>query len=325
MDQAPRLTQRHIGPLTVGEIGLGCMGMSAAYDWDQQDDARSTAVLRAAPDLGVTLIDTAAIYGPYRNEELVGAAFADGSRERVVLATKCGLVPDPSIPGPRAFRRDARPEAIRAECLASLRRLRVDVIDLYQLHRVDPAVPIEESWGELARLRDEGLVRAIGLSEATIDEVHRAASVAAIDSIQSELSLWTRHWVDDVLAWSTANDVAFLAYSPLGRGFLTGAIPADRRFADNDTRSVNPRFTPDALAANQSLAEAVAQIAGEVGATAAQVAIAWTLRLAPNVIPIPGTKRPERLIENVGAAAVHLTDDQFARLNALPPPAGDRY
>lgn len=316
---------RSLGPFTVGEIGLGCMGMSAAYDRDQHDDVRSTEVLRMAPDLGITLIDTAAIYGPYRNEELVGAAYGDDLRARVIIATKCGLVPDPSIPGPRAFRRDARPEAIRAECLASLRRLRVDVIDLYQLHRVDPEVPIEESWGELARLRDEGLVRAIGLSEVTIDEVRRAAAVAPIDAVQSELSLWTRHWVPDVLAWTTANNVAFLAFSPLGRGFLTGTIAADRTFADDDTRSVNPRFTPQALAANQSLAAAVADIAAEVGATAAQVAIAWTLRLAANIIPIPGTKRPERLLENVGAAQVRLSDEQFTRLTELPAPVGDRY
>jgi len=143
--------------------------------------------------------------------------------------------------------------------------------------------------------------------------------------VQSELSLWTRHWVDDVLAWCTANDVAFLAFSPLGRGFLTGAIPADRVFADNDTRSVNPRFTPEALTANQSLAAAVADIAAQVGATAAQVAIAWTLRLAPTVIPIPGTKRPERLLENIAAAQVRLSDDDFARLQALPAPFGARY
>ena len=319
------MERRRVAGMEVGAIGLGCMGMTYAYDRDQQDDLRSTQVLHRAPDLGVTLIDTAAIYGPHTNEELVGAAYAGSRRHQVLVATKCGLVPDPSVPGPRAFRRDARPESIRAECDASLRRLGVDVIDLYQLHRVDPQVPIEESWGELARLREAGKVRAIGLSEATIDEVQRAEAVAHVDAVQSELSLWTRQWVDDVLAWTTAHDVAFLAYSPLGRGYLTGAIGADRTFASNDTRSVNPRFTPEALAANQRIVAQVRAVADEAGATPAQVALAWLLRLAPNVIPIPGTKRVERLEENAAAAGLVLTGDQVARLDALSEPVGSRY
>ena len=313
---------RQIGTsdLTVGAIGLGCMGMSHAYDAAEQDDAVSTALLRDAPGLGVTLIDTAPVYGAFRNEELVGAAF-DGRRDQIVLATKCGLYPgDDGKPA-----RDGRPHTILSSCDDSLRRLRTDVIDIFQLHRVDPDVPLEETWGAMADLQAAGKVRELGISEATLDEVQRAHAIAPVAVVQSELSLWTRQWFDDGLPWTIANDVSFLPFAPLGRGYLTGTLSADRAFSPDDFRASNPRFTPEALAANQGIVDEVKAVAAAHDATPAQVAIAWLLTLGPRVIPIPGTKRPERLRENAAAADLVLTSEEIARLTALPAPAGDRY
>ena len=306
--------------LTVGAIGLGCMGMSHLYDSAGRDDARSTEVLREAPGLGVTLIDTAAVYGPFLNESLVGAAL-EGRRDEIVLATKCGLY----VNADGVTVRDARPDTIIRECDESLRRLRTDVIDLYQLHRVDPDVALEDSWGTMADLQRQGKVRFIGLSEATLDEVKLAHAIAPVTSVQSELSLWTRQWVDDVLPWTAANDVAFLPYSPLGRGFLTGAITAGAEFAPDDMRAGNPRFQPSALAANQALVDEARAIGADHGATPAQVALAWVLAQGPQVIPIPGTKRSERLRENAAAADLELSDDELRRLTGLPPAEGTRY
>jgi len=307
--------------ITVGPIGLGCMGMSYAYDKAEQDDARSTAVLREAPSLGVTLIDTAPAYGVYGNESLIGAAF-EGRRDEVVLATKCGLYPT----GPdNSLVRDGRPESIIAGCDDSLRRLRVDVIDVFQLHRVDENVPVEESWGALAELKAAGKVRAIGISEATIDQVRAVHAISPIDVIQSELSLWTRQWVNDVLPWSSENGVAFLSYCPLGRGFLTGSMPVGTTFDKGDLRARSPRFTVEAIEANQAIVDVVREIAEAHDATSAQVALAWLLTVGPNVIPIPGTKRPERLRENAAAADLVLTASEVQRLNDLPAPAGERY
>ena len=306
--------------LTVGALGLGCMGMSHLYDSAGRDDARSTEVLREAPGLGVTLIDTAAVYGPFLNESLVGAAF-EGRRDEIVLATKCGLSSDTD----GVTVRDARPDTIVRECEESLRRLRTDVIDLYQLHRVDPEVPLEDSWGTMADLQRQGKVRFIGLSEVTLDEVRLAHAIAPVTSVQSELSLWTRQWIDDVLPWTAENDVAFLPYSPLGRGFLTGAISAGTEFAADDMRSGNPRFQPSALSANQALVEEVRAIGAAHDATPAQVALAWVLAQGPQVIPIPGTKRSERLRENAAAADLELSDDELRRLTDLPPAEGTRY
>ena len=313
---------RQIGrsELRVGAIGLGCMGMSHAYDAAERDDEVSTQLLRDAPGLGVTLIDTAPVYGAYSNEELVGAAF-DGRRDQIVLATKCGLYPGDGGP----FVRDGRPATILASCDDSLQRLRTDVIDILQLHRVDPDTPLEDTWGAMAELQAAGKVRELGISEATLDQVQLAHGIAPMAVVQSELSLWTRQWFDDVLPWTIENGVSFLPFAPLGRGFLTGALSADREFGPDDFRFSNPRFTPEALAANQGLVDEVKVVAAAHDATPAQVAIAWLLTLGPNVIPIPGTKKPERLRENAAAADLELTPDEISRLTALPAPAGDRY
>ena len=303
--------------MKVGAIGLGCMGMSWAYG--QSNDAESTKVIQRALDLGVTLIDTADVYGPFSNEELVGRALV-GRRDDVVLATKCGLVA-----GDGEIRRRATPDHIAAACDASLRRLQTDHIDLYQLHRVDPTVPIEESVAAMARLVDAGKVRAIGLSEVTTDEAHRARRIAPVASIQSELSLWTRDPLDGVLPWCLANGVAFIPFSPLGRGFLTGKVRSTDAFGEADFRARNPRFQAQALESNLAIVDAVQAVADRLGATAGQVAIAWVLAQGDQVVPIPGTKRLAWLEENVAAAGLALSPEDLAELDALPAPAGARY
>ena len=308
------------GP-TVGAVGLGCMGMTYAYTTGGQDDATSIAVLHRALDLGVTLIDTADVYGPFSNEELVGRALA-GRREDAVLATKVGLLIEGTGVPPR---RDGRPEHIRDGIDASLRRLGVDHVDLYQLHRVDPEVPLEESWGAMAETVAAGKARAIGMSEVGVAELDRAAVAHPVASVQSELSLWTRGPITDgVLDWCREHGAAFLPFSPLGRGFLTGAITT-ASFAADDFRSRNPRFTEEAVAANQRLVEAVRAVATRAGATPGQVALAWTLAQDEAVIPIPGTKRLAYLEENAAAADLDLTKDDLAELDALPAAVGDRY
>ena len=305
--------------ITVGAIGLGCMGMTYAYDQDRRDDDRSVSVIHRALDLGVTLLDTSDVYGPHTNEELVGRALV-GRRDDAVLATKCGLVFSPDL----AHTRNGSPEYVRAACDASLRRLGVEVIDLYQLHRVDPEVPVEETWGAFAELVAVGKVRAIGLSEVSVEQLEVCHAIHPVTSVQSELSLWTRDYLGDVLPWCRDHDVAFLPFSPLGRGFLTGAL-APREFASDDFRSRLPRFAPEAMAANQQIVDAVAAVAHERGVTSAQIALAWVLAQGENVVPIPGTKRVERLEENAAAADLVLSDDDLAALAALPDPQGGRY
>jgi aryl-alcohol dehydrogenase-like predicted oxidoreductase len=316
------MTSRRLGSsgIEVGPVGLGCMGMTHAYDFSEQDETESIRVIHRALELGATLIDTADVYGPHTNEVVVGKALA-GRRDEAVLATKCGLLQLDGGP----MTRNGSPEYVAAACDASLARLGVDHVDLYQLHRVDPEVPVEETWGAFAALVDAGKVRAIGLSEASLDEIERCHAVHPVASVQSELSLWTRDWASDVLPWCRANDVAFLAFAPLGRGFLTGAITADRGFEAGDFRGGLPRFQPENLAANQALVDAVRAVAVRVGATPAQVAIAWLLAQADQVVPIPGTKRVHRLEENVAAGAVALSADDLAELDALPAPVGTRY
>ena len=312
---------RSLGPLSVGDIGLGCMGLSAVYDPGSVREADAVAVIRRALDLGVTLLDTSDAYGPYVNEELVGRAIA-GRREEVVLATKAGCAPNPDsfVPKP-----DGRPDRLRACCDASLARLGVERIDLWQLHRADPAVPIEESVGAMGEMVAAGKVRAIGVSEVTLEQLRAAHAAHPVATLQSELSLWTRDLAAELLPWCEVNGVGVVAFSPLGRGFLTGRIPPERTFAAGDARAVNPRFTPDALAANQRIVAGVAAVAARVGATPAQVALAWVLAQGRAVVPIQGATTIEQLEENVAAGGVELTPADLAELERLPPPVGDRY
>jgi aryl-alcohol dehydrogenase-like predicted oxidoreductase len=304
-----------------GRIGLGCMGMTWAYSAADRDDAESIATIHRALDLGVTLLDTADMYGPYTNEELVGRAI-EGRRDEVVLATKCGLVVEDA--GEYVLRRNGRPEHVREAIDASLRRLQTDFVDLYQLHRVDPDVPLEETWGAMAELVEAGKVGAIGLSEVSVEELERAQAIHPVASVQSEGSLWTRDAFAEVVPWSASHGAAFLPFAPLGRGFLTGKLET-QKFPSGDFRKNNPRFQPEAMDANAALVESVKTVAARHDATPAQVALAWLLAQGEHIAPIPGTKRRSRLEENAAAADLTLTRDDLAELDALPEPVGSRY
>ncbi|MCW2776675.1 MAG: aldo/keto reductase family oxidoreductase, partial [Frankiales bacterium] len=284
------------GPV-VGAVGLGCMGMSWAYGAEQRDDDVSVQVVRRALDLGVTLIDTADVYGPFTNEQLVGRAL-QGRRDEAVLATKVGLVA-----GEGGIGRDGSPEHVRAGIDASLQRLGVDHVDLWQLHRVDDDVPVEETWGAMAEAVAAGKVRFLGMSEVGVAELEKAHAVHPVTTVQSELSLWTRDPLAEVLPWCSAHGVGFLPFSPLGRGFLTGAVTPGT-FGDDDFRARNPRFTQEAMTANAALVDAVREVAGRHGATPAQVALAWVLAQGDAVVPIPGTKKVHYLEENAASADV---------------------
>jgi aryl-alcohol dehydrogenase-like predicted oxidoreductase len=303
--------------LSVGPIGLGCMGMSWAYGADERDDAVSVAVLHRALDLGVTLIDTSDVYGPFTNEVLVGKALA-GRRDEAVLATKVGLVNTDGT-----IRSQGHPDHIRAGIDSSLQRLGTDRVELYQLHRVDPAVPLEEQWGAMAATVDVGKVLHLGMSEVNVAQLEVAHALHPVASVQSELSLWTRDALTDVLPWCIEHGVAFLPFSPLGRGFLTGTLTAG--FGADDFRSRNPRFTDEAMAANQVIVDGVAAVAARHDATPAQVALAWVLTLGEHVIPIPGTKKVHYLEQNAAAADLALTAQDLTELEALPAPVGARY
>ncbi len=307
--------------LQVGAVGLGCMSMSWAYDPALKDDETSIAAIRTALETGVTLIDTAPAYGPFHNEELVGRAIS-GRRAETVLATKVGLIVDPHT---FEFGKDGKPASVTASCEESLRRLQVEQIDLYQLHRVDPEVPIEETWGAMAELVSRGLVAHLGLSEVSVEECERAAAVHPVASVQSEFSLWTRDRLDDVLPWCEANGASFIPFAPLGRGYLTGAVDPNTEFEAKDFRARNPRFTAEARAANQVIVDEIRAVAEGLDATPAQVAIAWTLTVSPAIVPIPGTRRPARVRENAAAARLELSDTDRKRLNELPAPVGARY
>lgn len=316
----------------VGVIGLGCMGMTHAYDLSTpRDEATSISVIHEALDLGVTLIDTADVYGPYTNEELVGRALAGGHRERAVLATKVGLVtgatPTPSAPGSSApgLGRNGRPEHVRESIDASLTRLGADYVDLYQLHRVDPLVPLEETWGAMAETVAAGKVRYLGLSEVTVDEIKRAQAIHPVASVQSELSLWTRDPLAEVLPYCVAQGIAFLPFSPLGRGFLAGRFASTEDLPTEDFRRGLPRFQQDALQANLAIVTRVQQVADRIGASPAQVALAWVLARGRYVVPIPGTKTPKYLVDNAGAAELALDATDLAELDAIPAPQGGRY
>ena len=315
------MKHHHLGTLDVGRIGLGTMGMSSAYTGAGSDDAESIRTINRALDLGVTLVDTAEIYGPYVNEELVGRAIA-GRRDEVVLATKFGLV---SHAGAGPWNLDSRPANVRAALEGSLRRLGTDHVDLYYQHRVDPDTPIEETVGVLAELVAEGKVRHIGLSEAGPDTIRRAHAAHPITALQSEYSLWTRDPEARVLAVLRELGIGLVAYSPLGRGFLTGAIRSVEDFAEDDSRKTNPRFIGENFEHNLRAVEDVTAIAAEVGATPAQVALAWVLAQGEDIVPIPGTKRVARLEENVAADQVRLSAEQIDRLTRVTPPAGDHH
>jgi aryl-alcohol dehydrogenase-like predicted oxidoreductase len=304
----------------VGAVGLGCVGMSAEYNTPDIDDAQSLRVIARAVELGVTLFDTADSYGPFSNEILVGRGLRAHAAE-VVLATKVGLIQD----GARGLvSRRADPGHIRASCDASLRRLGVAAIDIYYLHRVDPAVPLEVSWAAMADLVAAGKVRAIGLSEVTVAELDRAQAIHPVAAVESELSVWTRGPLDGVVPWCGEHGAAFVAYAPLGRGYLTGTVrSAD--FRPDDIRSGNPRFTAGAMARNQAILAVIERVARRRAATLAQISIAWVLAQAGHVVAIPGTKRPRYLEENCQAAAIELSADDLADLDAVPRPIGDRY
>ncbi|MEV4376653.1 aldo/keto reductase [Streptosporangium sp. NPDC049644] len=309
----------------VGVLGLGCMGMSFSYDLaTPRDEATLISVIHQALDAGMTLLDTADVYGPFTNEELLGRALAGGHRERAVLATKVGTLTRDSEGNP-VQGLDGRPEHVRRSIDESLSRLGTDYVDLYQLHRVDPEVPIEETWGALAETVAAGKARHIGLSEVTVEQIERARSVHPVTSVQSELSLWTRDWMTEVLSYCTEQGIAFLPYSPLGKGFLTGRFSSFDDLPEEDFRRRLPRFQQEALRANLDIAVRVRQIAERVGATPAQVALAWVMAQGQYVVPIPGTKTPKYLAENAGAAEVELSSADLAELDALPAPRGDRY
>lgn len=306
--------------LKVSAQGLGCMGMSHAYG--VPDDTESVATVHRALDLGVNFLDTADAYGVGENERLVGRAIA-GRRDEVVLATKFGFVRTPLDPMGPTLRAD--PPYVRAACDASLARLGVDHIDLYYLHRVDPATPIEDSVGAMAELVAAGKVRHLGLSEVDADQLRRAHSVHPIAALQSEYSLWTRD-VEAVLPTARELGVTVVPYSPLGRGFLTGAVTARTELAPGDYRLANPRFSDDALDANRAITETVQKIAAARGVAAAQVALAWVHSRGADLVPIPGTKKRRWLEQNVGALDVALTDAELAVLDPLAGQVtGTRY
>ncbi|MFJ8925265.1 aldo/keto reductase [Streptomyces sp. NPDC102364] len=307
--------------LEVSRIGLGAMGMSHGYTGSGTDDAESIRTVHRALELGVTFIDTAEIYGPYANEELLGRALK-GRRDQVVLATKFGLV---SHAGDGAWNLDSSPANIRTAVEGSLKRLGTDHIDLYYQHRVDPNTPIEETAGAVAELITEGKVRAFGLSEAGPDTTRRAHAVQPVTAVQSEYSLWTRGIEDRVLPVLRELGIGLVPFSPLGHGFLTGTVRSEADFEPGDFRHGNPRFTGENFQRNLALADEVQAIAADADATPAQVAIAWLLAQGDDIAPIPGTKRVARVEENTAADALTLTSEQLSQLSSLPPAAGDTH
>jgi aryl-alcohol dehydrogenase-like predicted oxidoreductase len=310
-----------LGGLDVSRIGLGTMAMSGYYLDPDSSDAESIRTIQRALDLGVTHIDTAEIYGPYVNEELVGRAIK-GRRDALVLATKFGFVSHAGG-GPGVL--DSSPANIRTAVEGSLKRLATDHIDLYYQHRVDPNTPIEETAGALAELVAEGKVRHIGLSEAGAATIRRAHAVHPITALQTEYSLWTRGPEAELLPFLRELGIGFVPYSPLGHGFLAGKIRSPEQLADGDWRKTNPRFTGENFQRNLRIVDEVEAVAAEAGATPAQVALAWLLAQGDDIAPIPGTKRVSRVEENTAADRLELSPEQIERLNNLTPAAGERH
>jgi aryl-alcohol dehydrogenase-like predicted oxidoreductase len=316
------MKQVSLAGLEVSRLGLGCMGMSAFYTGKGSDDAESIRTVHRALELGVTFFDTAEIYGPYTNEELLARALA-GRWADVVIASKFGLLSHRGGDGGRSI--DGHPDNVRAALEGSLKRLGTDHVDLYYQHRMDPKVPIEDTVGALADLVQAGKIRHIGLSEAAPETIRRAHAVHPITAVQSEYSLWTRDPEAAVLPALRELGIGFVPYSPLGRGFLTGQITSVDDLDSDDFRRNNPRFEGENLRRNLRIVDEVRAVAAEADATPAQVALAWVLAQGDDLAPIPGTKRVSRLEENVAADALELTADQLARLTAIAPAAGDRY